>query len=304
MKGGTLQIGAGGSSGSIQGNVNVDQAAQLAFNGSDDIVFEGAISGEGDVAQKGSGNLILSGENSFSGDLNVSSGTVTAGNDGTVFGSGNLNIASDSFLNISSHSVDIHGLSGSGNLNLGAGKLSVNLSNDANFSGNVTGEGSFVKRGTAALILSGASDYSGDTTISEGALRQGAEGALLDSGAFTDVWGSKVDLERDSSFLGRIGLSVEYNSKWQTTDGRNARSTAYLITNFYREFEASRNIRVSGTKIKNENQSNWMEIGSGIDVSWADEKYAIYGQGSVSAALEDASSNYLLKGNAGFKLRW
>lgn len=684
VKGGILQIGDGGTTGSIKGDVSIDQAAQLAFSRSDDIIFEGAISGEGGVAQKGSGNLTFSGENSFSGDLNVSSGTVTAGNDGTVFGSGNLNIASDSSLNISSHSVDIYGLSGSGSLDLGTGKLSVNLSNDANFSGNVTGEGSFAKTGAAALILSGASDYSGDTTISEGALRQGAEGAFsnnsaytvagnalldlggfdtsvlslanngivqlgdqtagttltisgnyssdngvlqintvlggddsktdrviihgdssgttnvklvnregqgaqtgngiqiiavegqsngvfklisdyvtksgesaivagayaytlqhggsktgtdgnwylvsgltnvpvdpnnpgqptnpdnpgvqpayganvpvyqgyrdnmhslmrlatlqqrvgsrfelseaprndgdksapsldyiwgridgthsqlraksstgmkqdintlilqsgidglfydgengkvfaglfgsygtangnvvslfgdgeintkawslggavtwysandfyvdaqaqatwfdnelfsdtahrsltddqkhqgyafsieagqkisldgnwaitpqsqlswssLDSGAFTDVWGSKVDLERDSSFLGRIGLSVEYNSKWQTTDGRNARSTAYLITNFYRDFEASRNIRVSGTKIKNENQSNWMEIGSGIDVSWADEKYAIYGQGSVSAALEDASSNYMLKGNAGFKLRW
>ena len=74
ISGGVLQVGNGGTSGSLAGNV-VDNG-QLAFKRSDDIVFAGDISGSGGVIQLGSGVLTLSGANSYSGATTVSAGTI------------------------------------------------------------------------------------------------------------------------------------------------------------------------------------------------------------------------------------
>ena len=57
---GTLQIGNGGTSGSIAGDVSDNGA--LAFDRSDSVTFGGVISGTGALVQKGSGTLTLTAE--------------------------------------------------------------------------------------------------------------------------------------------------------------------------------------------------------------------------------------------------
>ena len=59
ISGGTLQIGSGGPTGSIVGDI-VNNAA-LTFNRSDDLAFSGAISGTGSLTKIGIGTLTLSG---------------------------------------------------------------------------------------------------------------------------------------------------------------------------------------------------------------------------------------------------
>src|SRR5271165_1897812 len=58
---GTLQIGNGGTSGSIPGNVTNN--GSLVFDRSDNVTFPGAIGGTGTLAQNGSGTLDLTGAN-------------------------------------------------------------------------------------------------------------------------------------------------------------------------------------------------------------------------------------------------
>ncbi len=80
---GTLQLGDGGASGSIAGDV-VDNGT-LAFNRSDAVVFDGKISGNGNVKQIGSGLTDLTGDSSaFTGATTVSNGTLAV--DGTLGG--------------------------------------------------------------------------------------------------------------------------------------------------------------------------------------------------------------------------
>ena len=62
---GTLQIGSGGTAGSIVGNVT-DNAA-LAFDRSDTVTFAGVVSGTGSLTQMGSGTTILTGANTYTG---------------------------------------------------------------------------------------------------------------------------------------------------------------------------------------------------------------------------------------------
>jgi outer membrane autotransporter protein len=75
---GTLQLGAGGTSGSIVGNVANN--GTLAFNRSDLITFAGIISGTGAVTQDGSGTTVLTSVNTYTGATSVTAGTLAVGN--------------------------------------------------------------------------------------------------------------------------------------------------------------------------------------------------------------------------------
>jgi fibronectin-binding autotransporter adhesin len=71
---GTLQIGNGGASGSILGDVIDD--ATLAFNRSNSFTFGGMVSGSGDVEQIGTGTTILTAANLYTGATTVDAGTL------------------------------------------------------------------------------------------------------------------------------------------------------------------------------------------------------------------------------------
>ena len=89
---GTLQIGNGGATGSVPGNI-VNNAA-LAFNRSDDVTYGGVISGTGSLTQAGSGQLTLTGTNTFTGGTTVNAGRLAVNGSlasgVTVLGGGTL----------------------------------------------------------------------------------------------------------------------------------------------------------------------------------------------------------------------
>ena len=68
---GTLQIGAGGTTGSITGSVT--DKGTLAFDRSDTVTFSSAISGNGTVVQEGAGTLVLNTANGFGGGITIDS---------------------------------------------------------------------------------------------------------------------------------------------------------------------------------------------------------------------------------------
>ncbi|WP_153076890.1 autotransporter-associated beta strand repeat-containing protein [Paraburkholderia bonniea] len=78
INGGTLQLGNGGTSGSITGNV-VNNGT-LAYNRSNDIAYGGSISGTGSVVKNGGGQLTLNGASSYSGPTIVNGGTLALNN--------------------------------------------------------------------------------------------------------------------------------------------------------------------------------------------------------------------------------
>ncbi|MGA2065682.1 MAG: autotransporter-associated beta strand repeat-containing protein [Thermoguttaceae bacterium] len=93
--GGPLQIGNGGSSGSITGNVYLPYYfSNLAYDRAGTVTAPGNISGYGGLAQEGSGTLILSGTNTYSGGTSVENGLLVATNPKAISGGSLLEIGS------------------------------------------------------------------------------------------------------------------------------------------------------------------------------------------------------------------
>ena len=171
---GTLQIGNGGSTGSIAGNV-VDNGI-LIFNRSDALTFGGILSGPGSLTKLAAGTLTLSGANTYGGGTAINGGTLSLGSSGALgtagtisFGGGTLQYSASNTTDYSprfstaasqAYAVDTNG-------------QNVTLATALTSSG-----GTLVKSGAGTLTLSGANTYTGTTTITSGALTASVAGAL------------------------------------------------------------------------------------------------------------------------------
>lgn len=92
--GGTLQIGDGGTAGTISGTIVND--GTLIFDRTDTITIDEVISGTGKVMMQGTGTLILSAENSWSGETEIAAGCVVI--DGEMSTESNVHIDQDAVL--------------------------------------------------------------------------------------------------------------------------------------------------------------------------------------------------------------
>jgi autotransporter-associated beta strand protein len=70
---GTLQIGAGGVTGSLA--ADIANGGLVSFNRADASVYAGVIGGLGSFEKRGPGELTLSGTHTFSGSVSVLEGT-------------------------------------------------------------------------------------------------------------------------------------------------------------------------------------------------------------------------------------
>lgn len=99
--GGTLQVGNGGGTGTL-GTGNVVNNGTLNFNRSDtQLLVNNNISGIGAVQQTGTGTTTLAGANTFSGPLNINSGTLALGMTGSVATS-NIHVNAGARFDVSS----------------------------------------------------------------------------------------------------------------------------------------------------------------------------------------------------------
>jgi autotransporter-associated beta strand protein len=228
---GTLQLGNGGATGSIIGDV-LDNSI-FAINRSDTFTFAGTISGTGAFQQIGAGTTIFTNSNSYSGGTTITAGKLQLGNGGAA-GSIVGNVANN-------------------------GILAVNRSDSYTFSGVISGSGAFQQIGSGATVLTADNTYTGGTTITAGILQLGNGGT---SGSVTGniVDNAVLAINRSNTVsLGGISGSggLQQNGTGTTVlTGTNTYSGPTTVT--------AGNLQVNGSVISNVNvQSGAMLSGTG-----------------------------------------
>ena len=166
--GGTLQIGNGGTAGSIAGNVTNN--ATLAFNRSNALTFGGVISGSGAVQQLGPGTTTLTANNTYTGGTVVNAGILQLGAGASLAAAGALTVNGGAF-NLNNNNQTVGALAGTGGaIALGSGTLTAGDASNTTLAAAISGSGGFIKQGGGVLTLTGASGFTGGTAVNAGTL--------------------------------------------------------------------------------------------------------------------------------------
>jgi autotransporter-associated beta strand protein len=189
---GTLQIGDGGTAGSLSTSSNIANNGVLRFNRSDTITqgtdFYSVISGTGSLTQTGSGILVLSGANTYSGGTTLQSGSIVIGHANGA-GAGAITQSSGSSLlrfdttGTIANAMSLYNVSATQNVTLSGAITANNVTYDiasgvtTTISGNISGNGGTTKNGSGTVILSGNNSNTGVTTINSGTLRANSPNA-------------------------------------------------------------------------------------------------------------------------------
>lgn len=176
------------------GDVTIAESATLALSQG---TLDNNVTGEGQIVKSGSDELIVTGDNNYSGGTTISGGTLTVDHADSL-GSGTI--------------------ANSGVLQVGEGELENTLS----------GSGSLVKTGTGELTLSGDNTYSGGTTIAGGTLTADHADSL-GTGTIANSGVLKVGEGELENTLSGTGSLVKIGTGELTLSGDNTYSSGTTI---------------------------------------------------------------------------
>jgi fibronectin-binding autotransporter adhesin len=244
------------------------------------INYTGAISGTGNFQKEGAGTLVLTNNNTFTGDTIIGSGTLALAGSGDI--SASNGVVNDGTLDISgtTDGTSLKTMSGGGTVELGDKTLT--LTNAAGtFTGAINGAGA-VELAGGELTLSGINTYTGDTVITGGTLKLASLGNL--------AYSSKIV---NDGVLDLSGLSTNTSiSKLSGAGIVNLGSNSLTVTNAADIYSGS----FAGTGSLNLNAGTLTLTG---DSTYSGGTHVANGAiliASNSAALGDAASTLTLNG--------
>ncbi len=200
---GKLQLGNGGTSGSIVGDVTDN--GTFAIKRSDTYTFGGVISGSGGFQQNGGGTTVLTATNTYSGGTAINAGTLAVGADanlgaatgGLTFDGGTLQFGS-SFNLAATRNIT---------LSAGGGTLDAN-GNSTTISQGIGGGGGLKvidssSTGGGTVTLSGNNTYSGATDVGNGnkavTLALSGAGSISQSSQVAIATGGTFDISQTNA---------------------------------------------------------------------------------------------------------
>ena len=305
--GGTLQVGDGGTTGSL-GSGSVTNNAALVFNRSDNLTQTGLISGTGTLTQQGTGTLTLTANNTYTGTNTIANGVLVLANNApaptnkTFNGTGQLRIepatASSSFTSAFSTSgwtfdtnltgltlgkdgntADItiaNAVSIAGPIGIYGGNIAINAGlvttafNDSNAVITLKGSGN-VTDGASGYVQAGS-----QTTLSQrtGGLLLLGGNVTLDNSASNDVGTLAASGVSGLTYLDYGGLIINTVG---ATQGVSSSGVVNIGTKLY-SLAVEKNVTTTNAS------ANALTLNASID----------------SAVGADLSSNILIRGTPGY----
>jgi fibronectin-binding autotransporter adhesin len=289
LQAGTLQLGDGGTSGSIQGNIANN--GTLVFDRSDSVAFTGAISGTGALEQQGSGTTVLSAANSYTGptavragsliingDQSAATGATSVDSGGTLGGNGTIG---------GDVTVADGGTLSPGDIGSAPGTLtvkgSVTLSDNSNLN---------VDFGQANVVggpLNDLVQVNGDLSLGGTLNVSVSSGGTFDPGIYRII-GYTGALTGNGLTIGSVP-SPDYFLQTSIAQQVNLVNTNGLSVNFWDGNGARGDGQVQGGDGVWQNASgndNWTVIDGSINAPYQDSSFAIFA-GAAGTVTVDAS---------------
>lgn len=126
----------------------------------------------------------------------------------------------------------------------------------------------------------------------------------IDFDAFSDAFGATVGLKRADALTSRLGISVDRTHEWNDPSGKARRSHLYGIANLYYDFLDGSRSTVSGVEFVSEKEPLWVGAGIGGSYNWNDDQYSLYGEALLNSSVRHFGDSYVVKANAGIRVRW
>jgi autotransporter-associated beta strand protein len=178
-------INAGSGNLTLSGGLNT-ATYDATVSGAQNTSVTGVLSGTGSINKTGAGTLTLSGNNTYTGSINIEQGVVSlAAGSGSALGTGtgalSFGASNTPTLTLGGRSVTMGNISSTNvnsviqNNNLTAATFTSSAPGSTTFAGKLSdgaagGKLSFVKAGNGTLTLSNTQDFTGTTTIAGGTL--------------------------------------------------------------------------------------------------------------------------------------
>jgi len=221
--GGASRVQSDAGTLTLSGNIALGANA-LTAGGIGHITQSGVISGTGSLTKDGSGTLLLSGANTYTGATTISEGTLRLGGNERIANTSAVTVAAGASFDLDNRTETVGSIAGAGNIMIGTGQLIAGGNNTSTtFSGDLTGTGSFTKAGTGTLIVASDLGFDGNLNLAAGALQFNVDQAFTGT---TTISGGTLRLT--DADLSLASLNITGNS---TIDF--AGSTSSLnVTNF------------------------------------------------------------------------
>ncbi|MBS2098083.1 rhamnogalacturonan lyase family protein [Carboxylicivirga linearis] len=265
------------------GSMEVNSTSAYTFSG------KGSISGSGGLIKSGSGNLTLNENNTFTGNVELTSGFTfvthldNIGNP-SCFGYGSTDPGS---ITLSGAGIYFSGTSSSTNrgITIGEnnGQINVSTGKTLTLDGVITGNGNFNKRGSGLLNLSSANTLAGTFTISEGNVN------LLTEAANSDGFGTNSVVIKDAtlSMLNNLGTYSSINWNIEVPYGYIASINLDSRCDMYGTLVGEGTLNLNSPANRAHLQGNWSGFTGQINVTTTNNGWFICGndQGYPQASI-------------------
>lgn len=308
---GTLVLGNGGTSGSIESQT-VNNFGVLGFDRSDTYTYGGLIQGSGDLAQSGSGVTVLTGDNTYSGATNLFAGTLLINGDQTA-ATGLTSVMSGAILGGSGIIggdvlIDNGGMLAPGN---SPGVLTIKGNLGLNTASILDIE--FGEANTVGGPLNDLIEVGGDLTLDGRIDVSVSTGGRFDAGLYRIINYAGV-LTDNTLDVGTMPSGSDVFVQTSIANQVNLVNSAGLDINLWDgaagpKFDGTVN-GGDGVWQNTSGNDNWTDVDGVVNLSWQDDGFAIFtaNAGTVSvdeslggvtaSGMQFASDGYVVTGDA------